>query len=142
MSLSAIPRRLRAEVADRDAGQCGYCGLRQIGQAATFHVDHIVPRSRGGATSIHNLVLQCPCCSLRKSDKVEAADPETQRRTTLFHPLRDAWADHFAIRPDGSCDGLTPIGRATVDALRMNDPLPRTARAMQVMLGLLGATAS
>ena len=139
MSLSAIPRPLRAAVAERDDGRCRYCGLLQTGQAATFHVDHVLPRSRGGATATDNLVLQCPCCSLRKSDKTDGEDPLSRRRVPLFHPLREARADHFRLRPDGECVGLTPTGRATAEALGMNDPLPKTARALQVMLGLLRA---
>ena len=140
MTLSSIPRTLRAVVAARDGGRCRYCRLRQVGQAATFHVDHVVPRSRGGATSADNLVLQCPSCSARKSNKVDGSDPQTGATVPLFHPLRQAWADHFSTRDDGTCVGLTPTGRATVAALGMNDPLPKTARAFQIMLGLLRPT--
>ena len=110
MSLSSIPRLLRVAVAERDDGRCGYCGLRQTGQAATFHVDHVEPRSRGGATSPDNLVLRCPCCSLRKADKTDGQDPISGRRVPLFHPLREAWADHLRLRPDGSCVGLLWVG--------------------------------
>jgi 5-methylcytosine-specific restriction endonuclease McrA len=136
VSLSSIPRPLRKAVAERDGGKCGYCGLRQTGQAATFHVNHIIPRSGGGTTSLDNLVLQCPWCSLHKADKVEAVDPDTEAQLALFDPLRQRWLDHFLLHKDGTCVGLTPVGRATVIALAMNDPLPKTARALQVMLGL------
>ena len=135
-----MPRHLRALVARRDGGRCRYCGLRQVGQAATFHVDHVVPRSRGGATAINNLVLQCPSCSVRKSNKVDGDDPLTGATVPLFHPLRDQWADHLSVDEDGTCTGLTPTGRATVAALRMNDPLPKTARAFQIMLDLIRPT--
>ena len=50
MSLSAIPKSLRRRVLDRDQGRCQYCHLSQIGQGAVFHVNHIIPRSKGGAT--------------------------------------------------------------------------------------------
>ena len=75
MSRSSIPRALRREVQRRDADRCLYCGLLQVGQGATFHVDHVLPRSRGGATSLDNLVLQCPYCSLHKADRTHAKDP-------------------------------------------------------------------
>jgi hypothetical protein len=39
----------------------------------------------------------------------------------LFHPRRDAWSDHFAVR-SGRIIGLTRIGRATVRLLNMNAP--------------------
>ncbi len=83
-----------------------------------------------------NLALQCPHCSLRKADKTSAIDPETGRITILFHPLQQSWADHFMIGPDGTCKGLTDVGRATAVALGMNDPLPTLARQIQVRLGL------
>ena len=137
MSLSSIPRELRNTVSRRDAGRCRYCGLAQFGQGAVFHINHVVPRNRGGATVEANLVVQCPCCSLHKSDKLVAVDPVTREEAPLFHPLKDEWDDHFTLRSDGSCVGLTPVGRGTVAALRMNDPIPRTARALQLLLGIL-----
>ena len=137
MSLSAIPRPLRIAVADRDRGQCRYCRLLQVGQAASFHVDHVWPRSRGGLTVLDNLALQCTSCSLHKSNKTSGADTETDRQVPLIHPLRHQWSAHLSLLPDGTCVGKTPIGRATVAALRMNDPMPKTARAMQIILRLL-----
>ena len=136
MSLSAIPRTLRASVAERDSGQCRYCGLSQTGQAAAFHVNHVIPKSKGGLTSLENLVLQCPHCSLHKSNKVDGVDRETHSTAPLFHPLRQNWREHFAVVADGTCVGLTAVGRVTVAELRMNDPLPKTARALQSLLGL------
>jgi hypothetical protein len=137
VSRSSIPKSLREAIFARDGGRCRYCRLAQFGSGATFHVDHVVPRSKGGATALDNLVLQCPSCSLRKADKMSAIDPESGDRVTLFHPLRDAWADHFEFDVDARCIGRTPVGRATIVALGMNDPIPRVARACQVMLGLL-----
>ena len=135
MTLSAIPRALRIAVLERDQGRCRYCNLQQIGQVATFHIDHVIPRSRGGATALPNLVLQCPWCSLHKSNKVEAIDPETGDVVPLFHPLEKEWAEHFDVDADGTVRGRTACGRATVAALRMNEALPRAARAIQLMRG-------
>jgi hypothetical protein len=137
VSLSAIPRPLRTAVLERDERRCGYCQLHQFGQGAVFHINHIVPRSKGGATVLGNLVLQCPYCSLHKSDKTIAADPESEGRVALSHPILQEWRAHFVLRREGICLGLTPTGRATADALRMNDALPRAARALQLMLGLI-----
>lgn len=131
MSLSSIPRPLRLLVAERDAGLCRYCGIRQFGQVAVFHVDHVLPRSKGGATTFDNLVLQCPHCSLHKSNKTSAVDPDTGMIAPLFHPLQQAWGEHFEAKNDGTCLGRTPCGRATAKALKMNDSIPKTARALQ-----------
>ena len=140
MSRSSIPRELRDLVVLRDGGRCQYCHLAQYGHGATFHIDHVLPRSRGGPTSLDNLVLQCPNCSLRKAYKTAANDPDTGQPAPLFHPLRHVWNEHFRLQLDGTCTGLTPVGRATVDALQMNATIPRFARACQLMLGLLSAS--
>lgn len=137
MSRSSIPRSLREAVFQRDAGRCQYCRLAQLGHGATFHIDHVVPRSRGGPTTLDNLALQCPNCSLRKADKITAVDPQTGQSVALFHPLAQTWTEHFRLLADATCEGTTPVGRATVEALQMNAMIPRFARACQLALGLL-----
>jgi hypothetical protein len=137
VSRSAIPRALRDAVFERDRGRCQYCGLSQFGHGATFHINHVVPRSKGGATAIENLVLQCPNCSLHKADRVTAVDPIGGLAVPLLHPLRDAWSEHIRVECDGSCAGLSAVGRATVSALGMNDPIPRLARLCQLALGII-----
>jgi hypothetical protein len=141
VSLSAIPSHLRDLVLARDDGRCRYCALSQHGQAATFHVDHVVPRSHGGTTSEANLALQCPHCSLHKSNKLSAIDPSTGREAPIFHPLKQEWAEHFAIDINGWIIGKSATGRATTEALDMNHLRPRTARAIQLSLGIIRAPA-
>ena len=94
-------------------------------------------RAAQAKTALDNLVLQCPCCSLHKADKVQALYPISGAPVPLFHPLREKWDDHFAIGPDGVCSGYTPTGRATIDALKMNDALPRLARELQIRFQIL-----
>lgn len=48
-------------------GRCKYCG-RKVGK--DFHVDHVVPFSRGGADHPSNLAVACPSCNLSKGDKL------------------------------------------------------------------------
>jgi hypothetical protein len=140
VSLSAIPRAIRDQVFKRDLGACQYCRLVQIGQSSVFHINHIIPKSKGGLTVESNLALQCPYCSLSKSNRLVFTDPHSNELVTLFHPLQQRWSEHFAIEENGVCRGLSAVGRATVEALRMNDPLPRVARALQIRLGLLSAS--
>jgi hypothetical protein len=135
VSLSAIPKALRTAVLERDAGRCTYCGVLQVGQSAVFHIDHVIPRSKGGVTSIENLVLQCPYCSLRKANKTEGVDPTSGQGVSLFHPLRERWEDHFTLTLDGEIEGKSAVGRGTVEALMMNHPWPRSARALQIAAG-------
>ncbi|HET6248065.1 MAG TPA: HNH endonuclease [Tepidisphaeraceae bacterium] len=137
MSKSDIPNSLRSAVHARDGGRCCYCHLGQTGQASAFHIDHIIPRSKGGRTAVENLALQCPNCSLHKSNKTDAIDPNTGIAAKLFHPTNHHWTEHFRIEINGAVIGISDVRRATVIALRMNDPMAKTARAIQMMLGLI-----
>ena len=74
--------------------------------------------------------------SLHKSNKVTAIDPATGEEAPLFHPLQQDWSDHFELQAGAVLAGRTPAGRASVAAMRMNEPLPRAARAFQAVLGL------
>lgn len=117
--MTAIPARLRRRVIERAGHRCEYCRLAQAGQEATFHIDHILPRADDGPTAAANLALACVSCSLRKEARRFGPDPATGKRVTFFHPRRQRWGEHFAW--DGvTLVGLTPVGRATVEALRLN----------------------
>jgi hypothetical protein len=93
--------------------------MHQALQGATFHVEHIIPRSRDGTSALDNLALACPGYNLHKSDNVEALDPESTTSVPLFHPRRDPWDDHFQ-GDKYRLVGLTAIGRATIAALDLN----------------------
>lgn len=54
----------RAGVLRRDGRTCAYCGKR----ADT--IDHVVPRSRGGAHTWENCVAACRACNSRKADRM------------------------------------------------------------------------
>jgi len=56
----------------------------------------------------------------RKTISVAALDPVNGRVVGIFHPRRDEWDQHFRWR-DTHIIGLTPIGRATVHVLALND---------------------
>lgn len=47
---------------------CALCGKKSP-YKVIFQIDHIIPMSRGGNTTIDNLQLLCRKCNLRKSDK-------------------------------------------------------------------------
>lgn len=65
-SRTARPK-LRFEVFRRDSYRCQYCG--RAAPEYPLHVDHIVPWSKGGETSIENLVTSCRECNLGKSNR-------------------------------------------------------------------------
>ena len=116
-----IPVDLQRQIRERFANCCAYCRSAEHLSVAIFEIEHIVPRSAGGSTVFENTCLACPTCNRFKADRVAAADPATGKEVPLFHPQRDAWTDHFEWNEDASeIVALTPIGRATIAALRMN----------------------
>ena len=61
------PAFTRFNVFLRDRFTCQYCGRH----CASDHlsIDHVLPRSRGGATNWENCVLACVSCNARKADR-------------------------------------------------------------------------
>ncbi len=120
--MSDITPSLHDEVVLRAGQRCEYCQLSQLGQEATFHIDHVRPRAAGGPTTADNLALACVSCSLRKWAKQTAKDPESGEEVPLFNPRTQSWADHYRWE-DIRVVALTPTGRATVAALALNRPM-------------------
>jgi hypothetical protein len=60
-----IPESIRSEVWRRDSGSCVQCGSKQ-----NLQFDHIIPVSRGGATSVVNLQLLCQPCNGKKTNTI------------------------------------------------------------------------
>jgi hypothetical protein len=113
--------------------------MHQALQGATFHVEHTVPSSRGGADDPANLAWACPACNLHKSDRVSAVDPDSGAVVPRFNPRTDRWADHF--RWDGyEVVGLTLIGRATIFALDLNHSRRVMIRRAEEMFDLFPPT--
>jgi hypothetical protein len=132
-----IPAQLIAVVRQRAADICEYCHLPATSQEATFHADHVRPRSRGGRTSADNLALACVTCSLKKAARTHVVDPITKKKVPLFNPRRHIWASHFRWTLTMRLVGKTSIGRAAVFALAMNRPqVVRIRQALRV-LGML-----
>lgn len=61
--------RLRFEVLVRDKFTCRFCGASpNKDPSVTLHIDHIMPWSKGGKTTLSNLQTLCSVCNLGKSD--------------------------------------------------------------------------
>ena len=132
---SDIRRKLRELVRERANYCCEYCQSSEWLSGQICHVDHIIPRSRGGATTTENLCLACASCNSLKADFVMAADPETRESVSLFNPRQQRWHEHFIWSQDGvQVMGLTAYGRATVVLLKMNRPLVIAARTVWVSM--------
>ncbi len=132
MSVSAETVRI---VLTRAADRCEYCRMHQSLRGATFHVEHVTPRTAGGSDEATNLALSCPGCNLSKSDRTTAPDPDTAQDVSLFHSRSDAWDEHFGW-DDRRVVGLTPVGRATVAALNLNHARRLLIRQAEEWFGL------
>jgi hypothetical protein len=121
----------------RDARhRCGYCLTSELITGHPLTVDHLTPVARGGSYDEENLWMACRRCNERKGVQTEAVDPETRALTPLFHPRRQRWHEHFTWSGDGArIVGLSACGRATVEALRMNNEEIVAARRLWVGVG-------
>ena len=64
-----INLRLRFRVMQRDNFRCCICGASPAKDPnVELHIDHIIPWSKGGETTIDNLQTLCSKCNLGKSD--------------------------------------------------------------------------
>jgi hypothetical protein len=136
MSPAYISPALRRAVAKQSLFRCCYCLTSEHIVGAEFTVDHIVPEAVGGATTLDNLCLACWGCNLYKQDRIAASDPDTGVVVRLFHPLRQVWQEHFAWYESGLIIvGLTPTGRVTTSALRLNRPPLVKSRRLWISAG-------
>jgi len=120
-----VERRVRGKqrqaVAERACHCCEYCRCPEYIGTQAFSVEHILAREHGGTNATNNLALSCQGCNGHKYTKREASDPATGVLVPLFHPRRQHWRDHFSWNEDFTLIlGLTPTGRATEKALRLN----------------------
>ena len=83
------PRNLKL----RDGGICQWCGRR-----GGDTIDHVVPRSRGGAHIWTNVVLACRACNNRKGDRLAKELGWTLPRRPSGPSRRDLFINDPAVR--------------------------------------------
>jgi 5-methylcytosine-specific restriction endonuclease McrA len=84
-----VPLRARASLSRRavfirDHHTCQYCG------SAAENVDHVIPRSRGGAHTWDNVVAACKRCNSRKENKLPQ-EAGLHLRSTPRAPHETVW---------------------------------------------------
>src|SRR5688500_456134 len=110
----------RREVIKRAKDRCEYCQLPQACSVLPHEIDHIRARKHHGPTTMQNTCWACAACNAAKGSNAAGFDPETGDLVPLFNPRNDTWSEHFAWK-GAVLQGLTAIGRATIDVLRIND---------------------
>lgn len=131
-----LSERLRRRVRERAKNRCEYCLSHQDYIMGWLQVDHILPVAKGGANTADNLCLACELCNQYKWIQTEAIDPESQQTAPLYNPRLQPWSEHFRWDAAGvEIQGITAVGRATVLALQLNNPLALTVRRNWVRAG-------
>jgi len=131
-----ISNELRRAVRATDTGICAYCRTSERNSGIPSAHDHILPRTKGGTTDLANLCHSCRPCNEFKGDTTHAIDPLTEEVFPLFHPRNQQWTDHFEWSSDFTeLIGITPCGRVTVIALKMNNQTIVGARRRWVSAG-------
>ncbi len=116
-----IPAALRREVIKRAKGLCEYCRTDSDFSDSPFDVEHIIPLSRNGTNELDNLALACHGCNMKKSNKTKFFDVVSQEIPRLFHPREDIWKENFGWSENYLIVvGLTPVGRVTVELMKLN----------------------
>ncbi len=90
-----MPTKLQQSVAQRASYRCEYCKSPAGYSPTSFVLEHIIPLSQSGLTSLHNLAFACQGCNNFKYNFTNAIDPATGQRVPLFNPRLDDWNVHF-----------------------------------------------
>jgi len=123
------------ELVWRRAGfRCEYCHFPEPFSGLNFQIDHIIAEKHGGPTESENLALSCIYCNSYKGPNLSGIDPATGEIARLFHPRRDVWSEHFRWQ-DALLVGRTPLGRATIAVLRVNDSTAVALRRLFMRAG-------
>jgi HNH endonuclease len=116
-----ISQKTKRLVFERAGFICEYCLALLAYSPQPFEAEHITPVSKNGGDDLDNLACACGGCNGSKYNKVQSADPFDGQIVPLFHPRQMSWYEHFIWSPDFlNVIGITPIGRATVEALELN----------------------
>ena len=62
-------RHVREYIAAQWSHRCAYCAKGDWEDASRFNLDHVKPRSAGGADNVRNLVWSCQPCNERKGKR-------------------------------------------------------------------------
>lgn len=101
-----------------------------------MQIEHIIPLAAGGTSDESNLWLSCAWCNSYKAAQTHAIDAQTGGLVPLFNPRTQLWIEHFRWSADGiHIVGITATGRATVEALRLNNEYILPARGQWVLAG-------
>jgi len=116
---------------------CGYCTMTESeGMGRSFEIDHYIPVTMDASlvNEYSNLVYSCDSCNTFKLDLC----PPSQAREDghrYFRPDWDAFDQHFgvSVRDNGDVylDGISEVGKWTIEHLELNRPTMRRLRKIR-----------
>ena len=125
----------RQQVWQRAKGCCEYCQLPQEHSVLPHEIDHIRAKKHHGPHTLENTCIACAHCNGAKGANAAGYDSESGDLVPLFNPREDVWVEHFLW--DGPLlIGKTPVGRATIDVLSINDAICVDQREFLIKAGL------
>lgn len=80
----------RRNIFKRDSFTCQYCQHKPGSEELT--IDHVLPKSRGGATTWENCVVACIDCNARKANRT----PDEARMPLRRKPTQPRWKPFYA----------------------------------------------
>jgi HNH endonuclease len=135
--MSKISRLLQEKIRFQAKNRCGYCWLPQNLNPTLLEIEHLQPIANGGTDEEENLWLACRECNSHKSAKTHGFDEKSGKRIKLFNPRKQNWNRHFKFSEDKTeIIGKTACGRATVEALKLNNEILVSVRRLWVEFDL------
>jgi hypothetical protein len=134
--MSILSEIIKERVRQRAKNRCEYCLSNQEYILGRLQIDHIQPVAKGGTNTEDNLCLACELCNQYKWTQTEGIDSESGEVAPLFNPRKQEWKENFVWTSDGTkIIGITACGRATINALRLNNNLAIIVRKNWVQAG-------
>lgn len=111
----------KRHIEERANGRCEYCHCPVAFSPQPFVMEHIIPKSRGGASTLDNLAFSCQGCNGAKYTKTEVWNETLQVMIPLFNPRVHEWQEHFQWSDNTeTLEAISQIGLVTIETLKLN----------------------
>ena len=133
--VSHIQKSIKKQVLQTSKGLCEYCQSQEAFSFTSYLVEHITTSSIDQKDIIENLVFSCQGCSNTRNENTKSTDPVTGKIINIYNPRVDVWSDNFCWSEDfTNLVGLTAIGRATIEKLKLNRETLKEYRSVLISI--------
>jgi len=120
-AMSRLTNAVKKNVAANQQWKCQICSLLL---EATYEIDHVIPKCKGGTNDENNLQALCPNCHRKKTRK-DISKPATKKPKISFPPgyatgmpIAQGWAENY-IETHNKKINLDRYKSLNVDELRV-----------------------